>query len=240
MPGIDPSHYQYLIQIGTTMTDSTRKQWPSIPPERYPIAHFGQGLNGLCAGVGHLMLGHREEARSWFRQSADHFLHSEMLNPDTVVAEKRALECALFCKDEAFQVEIARQIPVRHTKRFPVEYPYAMFLKYSILGEQSEAATFADQAAVVNTATMKKRGGYGTLGEACQALAARQPERFTVALTALLREHKAKSTSGRNKLADGIVCFPAAALLLLAKKLERPAQVSSPYLPDSLLAEGPR
>jgi hypothetical protein len=158
-----------------------------------------------------------------------------MLNPDTMVAEKRALECALFCGDAELQVATARQIPIRQTKRIPVEYPYAMFLKRSILGEQAEAAACAGQAAAVSVVTIKKQGGYGTLGEACQALAAQQPERFTAALLALLREHKAKASAGRNKLADGIVCFPGTALFIMAKMRGLAIQISSPYIPASLV-----
>jgi len=228
--------YQRLIDNGTFLMEGTKQNWKNIPPERYPIAYYGLGLDGTFVAVGHLMLGHIEQARSLFRQAAEDYLRSDLTNPDGVASEKRALECALFCGDRAFQVQAARKAPVRQTKRKPLEYPYAMFLKFSILCEESEAAAYASQAAAVNRATMKGKGGYGTLGAACQALADRQADGFTAALTVLLKEHKMKSSHGRSNLPDGLLCFPGAALFLLARSLGLPVQVASPFIPAALIA----
>ena len=54
-------------------------------------------------------------------------------------------------------------------------------------------------------------------GWICKALASRQPDEFTACLEALLEEHRSKASHSRTQLPDGILCFPGAALLMLAR-----------------------
>ncbi|RPI85070.1 MAG: hypothetical protein EHM41_11800, partial [Chloroflexi bacterium] len=162
MANPDANHYQHLINTGILMVESGRQQLSTIPPQNVPGAHYSLGLSGILAAVGYLMSGQVNESRDWFRQSAEDFLSAQGIYPDTVTAEKRALECALFCGDPGFQYETAQQIRSREAKRMPLEYPYAMFLKYCILGEDTEAAKYAEGTAAVNVYMVKKLGGYGT------------------------------------------------------------------------------
>jgi hypothetical protein len=69
----------------------------------------------------------------------------------------------------------------------------------------------------------------------CKALADKNPEGFTAYLEALLQEHKMKASHGGTKLPDGMLCFPGAALLILARQQGLPVQVTSPFLPAALL-----
>jgi hypothetical protein len=82
---------------------------------------------------------------------------------------------------------------------------------------------------------MKKRGGYGTLQDMCQALADKNPDKFTAYLEALLQEHKMKASQGGTKLPDEMLCFPGAALLILARQQGLPVRATSPFLPAALL-----
>lgn len=226
--------YQRLIEIGESMLKSTDAHWQEIPAERIPIARFGQGTDAVFVAVGHLMLGQVKLARDWFAISAQFFLEAGK-PADTVISEKRALECALFYGDKEYRVKVAQKILPRPDGLKPAEYPYLMFLKHMILGEQTEASAFADEAAWLSRATLKKRGGYGTLQEACQALAGKKPDEFAAALEALLEEHKLKAAHGGTQLPDGMLCFPGAALLILAREQGLPVQVTSPFIPASLL-----
>lgn len=226
--------YQRLIDIGESMLKHTHERWHEIPVERLPVARFGQGSDALFVAVGHLMLGEVKEARDWFAIAGQFFLEASK-PPDSVVSEKRALECALFSGDRGFQKKVARQIPPREERVKPVEYPYVMFLKHTILNEQRQAPAFVDDTAWLSRVTMKKRGGYGTLQDACKALAARQPDDFTAALEALLQEHKMKAAQSGTKMPDSMVCFPGAALLILARQQGLDVNVISPFVPAALL-----
>ncbi len=226
--------YQRLIDIGESMLKHTHDHWHEIPVERVPLARFGQGSDALFVAVGNLMLGQVKLARDWFAISGQFFLEGSK-PVDTVIAEKRALECALFSGDQAFQRKVARNISPRETRIKPAEHSYAMFLKYLILDEPAEAAAFVNGAAWLSRATMKKRGGYGALQSTCKALADRNLNKFKAALEALLQEHKMKASHGRTKLPDGILCFPGAALLILAREQGLNVDVTSPFIPAALL-----
>ncbi|HSL42700.1 MAG TPA: Imm49 family immunity protein [Anaerolineales bacterium] len=226
--------YQRLIDIGQSMLKNTHERWHEIPVERLPVARFGQGSDALFVAVGHLMLGESKQARDWFAIAGQFFLEASK-PPDSVTSEKRALECALFSGDREFQEKVARQILPREGSVKPVEYPYVMFLKHEILNEQIEVPAFVDDTAWLSRLTMKKRGGYGTLQDACQALAGRQSNGFAAALEALLQEHKWKAAQGGTKMPDGMVCFPGAALLILARRQGINVHVASPFIPVALL-----
>lgn len=226
--------YQRLIDIGESMLQNTHEHWHEIPVERIPLARFGQGSDALFVAVGNLMLGQVQQARDWFAISGQFFLEGS--KPiDTIIAEKRALECALFSGDQDFQKKVARKISPRETRIKPAEHSYAMFLKYMILNAPAEASAFLDEAAWLSRATMKKRGGYGTLQEACKALAYRNLDQFKVALEELLQEHRMKASQGGIKMPDGLLCFPGAALLILAHNQGLKVDVMSPFIPAVLL-----
>lgn len=226
--------YQRLIVMGEHMLKNTHEHWHEIPVERLPFARFGQGSDAVFVAVGHLMLGQVKQARDWFAIAGQFFLEANR-PPDTVISEKRALECALFSGDKDFRMRVAQNISARETRVKPMEHAYAMFLKYTILHEQTEALAFADEASWLSRATMKKRGGYGTLQEACQALADRKPGEFTAALGTLLREHNMKASHSGGKMPDVVFCFPGAALLILAREQGLPVHVTSPFIPAALL-----
>jgi hypothetical protein len=227
--------YERLIDMGESMLKNTHDHWQDIPVERIPFARFSQGSDGLFVAVGYLMLGQVDKARDWFAISGQFFLEGN--RPlDTVVVEKRALECALFSGDKEFQIRAAQKILPRETRAKPMEHSYVMFLKYMLLKEQSKANEFAQEATWLSRATMKKRGGYGVLQPACKALVDRKLDEFTTALESLLREHKMKASHLGAKLPDGIVCFPAAALLLLARAQGLDVRVTSPFIPAALLS----
>lgn len=229
-----PDDYQRLIQIGESSLKNIDEHWPEVPVERIPIARFGQGLDALFVAVGNLMLGQVRQARDWFAISAQFFLEADK-PADTVISEKRALECALFCGDKDYRLKVAQKILLRAGRIKPLEYSYVMFLKYTILGQEAEASAFAQESAWLSRATMKKRGGYGTLQAACQALADNRPDEFAAALEALLAEHKMKASQDGAKLPDGMVCFPGAALLILAREQGLHVEVTSPFIPAALL-----
>jgi hypothetical protein len=214
------------------MLKNTHEHWHEIPVERLPVARFGQGSDGVFVAVGQLMLGQVKLARDWFAISAQFFLEGSR-SVDTVISEKRALECALFSGNKEYWLRVARKISARETPIKPLEYSYTMFLKHTILHEETEAFAFANEHAWPSPATIKKRGGYGTLQEACKALADRNPTRFTMTLEALLGEHKMKASHGGN-LPDEVLCFPGAALLILAREQGLPVQVTSPFIPAAL------
>ena len=216
------------------MLKNTHERWHEIPVERIPFARFGQGSDALFVAVGRLMLGQLDQARDWFAISAQFFLEGSK-PADTVISEKRALECALFSGDKEYRLRVAQKISSRESRIKPVEYSYAMFLKYTILDHPNEALAFADEAAWLSRATMKKRGGYGTLQETCKALADRRPGEFAAALEALLREHKMKASHSGGPMPDVVLCFPGAALLILAREQGLPVQVTSPFIPATLL-----
>lgn len=226
--------YQRLIEIGESLLKSTDEHWHEIPVERMPIARFGQGTDAVFVAVGHLMLGRVSQARDWFAIAAQFFLEANK-PADTVIAEKRALECALFCGDREYLLKVAAKIAPRQEPVKPVEYPYAMFLKHMILDEPAEAATFANESAWLSQATLKKRGGYGTLQAACQALIRRNRDDLRTGLDALLDEHQMKASHARTNLPDGMICFPGAALLILAHKQGLSVRITSPFLPVALL-----
>ena len=226
--------YERLIQIGQRMLKGAEEQLPQLPADRIPIVRFGQGLDGIFVAVGHLMLGQVEDARCWFRQSAEYFLGANR-QYDTVFAERRALECALFCGDKEFRVQVAQRTLPREGRIKPMEHSYMMFLKHMILNEQNDALAFSHASVWLSRATMKKRGGYGTLQETCHALACLQLDEFVIALEALLREHKMKASHGYVKHPDGIVCFPGAALLILAREQGLNVNLTSPFIPAALL-----
>jgi hypothetical protein len=226
--------YQRLIEIGESALQNTNAHWHEIPVERIPIARFGQGLDGLFVAVGHVMLDQVTQARDWFAISAQFFLEASKPS-DTVVSEKRALECALFSGDKDFRVRVAQKILPRHNRIKPMEHSYAMFLKYTVLNKPIEALTFMEEAAWLSRATMKKRGSYATLQDACRALASRDSDQFTITLEALLREHQMKASQSGAKLPDGIICFPGAALLILAREQGLRVDVTSPFIPAALL-----
>jgi hypothetical protein len=226
--------YQRLIEMGESMLKNTHEHWHEIPVERLPFARFGQGSDAIFVAVGHLMLGQVKQARDWFAISAQFFLEANR-PPDTVVSEKRALECALFCGDKEYRLRVAQKISPRETRLKPMEHSYAMFLKYTILNEPTEALAFVDEAAWLSGATMKKQGGYGTLQEACRTLADRNPGEFTIALEALLGEHEIKASRRGGNVPDAVLCFPGAALLILAREQGLAVNVTSPFIPAALL-----
>lgn len=226
--------YQRLIDIGQLLLKSTQDQWPEIPVERIPFVRFGQGLHAMYTAVGHLMLGDLEQSRAWFRTATEYFLEAD--KPlHSMMGEFRALECAIFCGDTDFRYQIAHKILPRESKLKPAEYPYTMLLKHTLLDEQAKVLAFVDEAVWKSRNTLKKRGGYAVLQEACTAFAYRQPDRFTAALVEMLREHKMKASHGLTKVPDGMICFPGAALLILAREAGLTVAVTSPFIPAALL-----
>jgi len=234
MKTISPDHYQFLVNIGLSLHKSAEEQCQVLPPDRIPVARFGQGLDGLNVAVGNLMLGDASQARIWFRKSAEYFLEANR-SDHSVIAERRALECATLCGNREFRIQAAEQILPRKGRVKPMEHSYLMFLKYTILGNEIAAARYADETVWLSRATMKKRRGYGTLVDLCKAFSGCQPAEITSALEALLREHKMKASHGLNKVPDGIICFPAATLLILAHAQGLPIHVTSPFIPVALL-----
>lgn len=216
------------------MLKNTHEHWHEIPLERLPFARFGQGSDAVFVAVGYLMLGQVKKARDWFAISGQFFLEGSK-PADTVISEKRALECALFSGDKDFRLRVAQTISPRETRIKPMEHSYAMFLKYTILNEPTAALAFVDEAAWLSRATMKKRGGYGTLQDACKALADRNPGEFGTALKALLREHKMKASHRGGTMPDAVLCFPGAALLILAREQGLNVDVTSAFIPAALL-----
>jgi hypothetical protein len=225
--------YQRLIDLGESMLKNTHERWHEIPVERLPFARFGQGSDAVFVAVGHLMLGQVDRARDWFAIAGQFFLEANR-PPDTVISEKRALECALFSGDTDFRLRAARKITARETPIKPMEYSYTMFLKHTILHERTEALAFADEQAWLSPATMKKRGGYGTLQQACKALADKKLGELTAALEALLRKHTMKASHRGGNMPDAVLCFPGAAILILAREQGLPVQVTSPFIPAAL------
>lgn len=234
MKPVTAEHYQFLIDTGCSSLNHIDGYLPTISPERIPGVRYSQGLSALSIAVGNLMLDQVEDARSWFRKSAAYFLEADR-QADTVTPEKRALECALFCSDREFRMAIARNIPPREGRIKPMEHSYMMFLKHTILNEHTEAFAYAEEALWLSRATVKKRGSYGTLQETCKALACRQPDEFATSVDALLREHKMKASHGYGKVPHGIVCFPGAALLILARENGLHIDMTSPFIPAALL-----
>jgi hypothetical protein len=226
--------YQRLIDIGESRLKSTHERWHEIPAEQQGVARFGQGSDAVFVAVGHLMLGQVKPARDWFAIAGQFFLEASR-PPDTVISEKRALECALFSGDKDFQLRAARKIAPREERLKPMEHSYAMFLKYMILNDRAQALAFADESAWLSQTTLKKRGGYGTLRSACKALAEESAAEFKTALEDLLSEHKRKASHGTLKMPDGMVCFPGAALLILAREQGLNVDVTSPFIPAALL-----
>jgi immunity protein 49 of polymorphic toxin system len=226
--------YQRLIDIGESMLKSTAEHWHEIPAERLPVARFGQGLDGLFVAAGHLMLGQIDQARDWFAISGQFFFEASRPS-DTVISEKRALECALFSGDREFRLRVARKIMPRETRLKPMEHSYTMFLKHLILNQRSEAAAFAHETVWLSPATMQARGGYGTLQDACRALADGDSGKFRTALEALLQEHGRRALQSDNRLPEEMICFPATALLILAREQGLNVDVTSPFIPPALL-----
>ena len=229
-----PDHYQFLIDIGHSSLTHIDGYVNTLPPERIPGVRFSEGLNALGIAVGHLMLDQVEDARSWFRKTSEYFFEANR-QYDTVMAERRTLECALFCGDKGFRIQVAQKIQSREGQIKPMEHSYVMFLKHMILNEQTEAFAYADESMWLSRATMKKRGSYGTLQETCKALACRPLDEFVTTLEALLKEHKMKASHGYTKQPDGILCFPGAALLILAREQGLLVNVTSPFIPVALL-----
>jgi hypothetical protein len=226
--------YQRLIDIGESMLKNTHEHWHEIPVERLPFARFGQGSDAVFVAVGHLMLGEVKQARDWFAIAGQFFLEGNR-PVDTVIVEKRALECALFSGDQDFQLRVARKITPRDTPVKPLEHSYAMFLRSMILKDRDQAFAFAEESAWLSSATLKKNGGYGALQPTCKALAEGNAALFQTALEELLREHKMKASHGTATMPDGIVCFPGAALLILARAQGLDVDVTSPFIPVALL-----
>ncbi len=227
--------YQRWIDAGTSLAAMSEKQLGEVPPDRIPVVHASIGSVGLMAAIGYLMQGNVTEARSWFRKTAENNLKSASYQSDTVMPEMECLEAATLCGDRDSRVEMAQGIPVRPPRERPHEYPYEMFLKYTILGQQDEAICFADEAAAKNPSLMKKRGGYGALGAICKALDDRNPVAFQVTMEELLTEHKLKAARGFRNLHRGAICLPGATLLMLARDLGLQVCVQSPYIPTVLL-----
>ena len=230
------SDYQKLIDNGRFMWDSQEQRWDQVIPRMVPLAHYGQGLEALSIAVGHVMLGDVAEGRAWFRHAAEQFLRGLHIQDDNVAPEKRVQECAALSGDRELWLRAAQALPEWQIKRTPAEYPYAMFLKYARLGHQEAATRYAGLAAAQNPATMKKLGGYATLGAACQALDRRDPLAFQSALQKLLDEHRLKAAHGWRKLPIGYICLPGATLLLLARDFGLPVAVESAYIPPALLS----
>jgi hypothetical protein len=226
--------YRRLIDIGESTLKSIHEHWHEIPVERLPLVRLDQGSNALFVAVGNLMLGQVKQAQDWFAITGQFFLEGSK-PADTVVAEKRALECALFSGDQDFPKKVAEKVSPREPRLQPVEYPYAMFLKYTILNQLTEAATFVDESAWLSRVSMKERGDYGALQDTCRGLAERNPGKFKIALEALLQEHKLKTSHGKIKMPDGMICFPGAALLILARQQGLNVDVTSPFIPAGLL-----
>jgi hypothetical protein len=226
--------YQRLIDIGESMLKNTHEHWQELPLERIPLARFGQGSDAVFVAVGNLMLGQVSQARDWFAISAQFFLEGSR-PADTVISEKRALECALFSGDKKFRLRVAQKILPRAERVKPMEHSYAMFLKYMILNERAEASTFVQESAWLSPATIKKHGGYGTLQDVCRALVDGHADEFKTTLEALLQEHTMKASHGMLNMPDGILCFPGVALLILAREQGLHVDVTSPFTPAALL-----
>ena len=224
--------YQRWAEVGLLMVNTTKQQWPSLAPDRHRVASYGIGINARSMAVGLLMLGRLAEARAAFRECAEGFVRGANPEGDNVSAQMWGLEAAMLTGDQAFWRQTAEAMPDMTARKKPAEHPYAMFLKYAMLGK--DASPWADELLAVNPATLSKRGGYGTLGPLCKAVARRDLEEARTAFEALLAEHKVKAR-GWAKQPQGAVCLPGAALLLLARDLGMPLEVDSPYIPQSLL-----
>ncbi len=234
MPQVDASHNQFLIDTFIRMVDASQKQLLTVPPERIPIVHYGIGTDGVCVAVGYLMQGNLEEARAWFKKSAENFCEYSV--DDNVGSEMRALECATLCGDRDFRAWVADKIKPRSGRHLPLAYPYVMFVKFTIQGDEEKTTRFAQEMAAVNPDTLKKRGWYGSIGPLCLGLASRDPQSFKTALDSMVHEHKLKCAHGWKKLPQGLLCFPGATLLTLARQAGMEIDIKTPYIPDAMIS----
>ncbi|HET9985711.1 MAG TPA: Imm49 family immunity protein [Longimicrobiales bacterium] len=220
-PELVRAELEARIAADLQRAENARGQWDRIPRDRLGIACIGLGADFLDAAVGSLLLGRRDDARGCFREAAASFLAASGHAPDALAPGPRlhGVTAAVLSGDRDLARECARRLAPpaeRHAKTW-VQDRFTLALAALVLADDAATGAAVAELLRVDDAAAERDHFYPGTGAACRAILDRDPAALAGALASILQRHAAMAARSLRNQADGWLCFPAAALALVAR-----------------------
>lgn len=220
--------------------DRTVDRWENIPPERKPYVRLGLKARGC--GIYTLLLGDTDSAREWFAESSARYLQErERCRGSTNEPQMLlwTLLTAVLSGDEDAMREAAESgASVEHAdpKYFT---QFDRCLVGLLDGDDNAVRAAADELAASEDDAADRLDYYDGLGATCRAIAAEDTDALDRGLAAVLERHEELVPTFGATMDDGLVCIPATALLVLARRrglaVEGLDALDSEYVPRELV-----
>lgn len=246
MSHISESEILEEVEWNEELLNSTLEDLEGTPKEEKPYFRLARLARPL--GVYNLLLERQNEAVQWFTKSAEWFcgrrdqLRGEINEPQ--IAMWSVVTAILSTNDELAE-EIATQLVEEKIEHRSPEYftHFAEGLANLLLGNDERVTRSADQLTALEPASPEQLDFYSGLGDVFRAVIADDPEKLDDSLEHVLDWHTRKMVPKLGEIADdALVCFPATALLLLARKrgfaVEHLDAFESEYVPKALFEDG--
>lgn len=216
--------------------------WDEIPDERRSRIYGAVGRRKLAVGGYSALNDDVEAARNWFEHASEWYRKGVERCPGHINQVNRhywALQTAILAKSQS-----ARDAAMGLTVEDPdVQYleDYAVCLEH-LLADVEEAAIQTATVLVETAASMSEVPYYAGLGETAAAIVDEDLEALDAGLQIVLDHHEGLVPKLGETMDDGLICYPATSLLILAEErgfdVERLEVYDNEYIPWELVEAG--
>ncbi|MBX6364303.1 MAG: immunity 49 family protein [Gemmatimonadetes bacterium] len=219
-PELARAELEARIAAHRDRAEKARAALGQIPPERHALAHLTSGSDLLDVAVCSLLLRRGDDARAAFGDAARSLLAADAGRPDGLPPEPRlhALAAALLSGERELPREAAQRLapPAERRGKIWTQEHFARALAALVLGDDDAARAAAAELLRAGDAAAERDGFYPGTDAACRAILDRDATALAGALAEVLERHAALAKRSRRNQPDGWLCFPAAALAVLA------------------------
>ena len=218
MVDLATAEFEERIRMARAFSESTLQSLAAIPNRGMALMNLVQSQ----ASIAYLSIqrGRREDARSAFARAGGFLLDLVGVSPATAPcgSRKTAIECALLSGDLALESRcLGIGLPESCADLGRTIEPYLRALHALASGNQEVARRAAAQLSAVSVEEARKAKVYPHLGDVVSAILEKNEIALGVALGNLLGHHIHYSKKGHLRGSEaGLVCTPAAALVVLA------------------------
>lgn len=219
MTGISDDELRDKAERCEEIIDRTLDRWENIPPKRKPYVRLGLMARGC--GIYTLLLGDIDSAREWFAESSARYLRERERcrgGPNEPQMLLWTLLTAILLGDEEAMREAAES--GASIEQTGPEYftQFDRCLVGLLDGDDDAVRAAAAELSANEDAAADRLDYYDGLGATCRAIAAENLDDLDRGLAVVLVRHEELVPTFGETMDDGLVCIPATALVVLARR----------------------